>query len=109
LSTIVPNRAEIGTFVAELVAEWDAKTLVDRLEIQVGNDLQYIRINGTLVGGQAAMAQSLPTPSLASFDVHEFAFKPPQVYNDGSKTCRFGRKRRAELAMIFAFCAHSAA
>ena len=85
----MPNRAEIGTFVAELVAEWDAKTLVDRLEIQVGNDLQYIRINGTLVGGQAAMAQSLPTPSLASFDVHEFALKPPQVYNDGSKTCRF--------------------
>lgn len=58
---------------------------------------------------KAAMAQSLPTPSLASFDVHEFALKPPQVYNDGSKTCRFARKRRAELAMIFAFCAHSAA
>jgi uncharacterized membrane-anchored protein YjiN (DUF445 family) len=50
LSTIVPNRAEIGTFVAELVARWDTKTLVDRLEIQVGKDLQYIRINGTLVG-----------------------------------------------------------
>jgi hypothetical protein len=58
---------------------------------------------------KAAMAQSLPTPSLASFDVHEFALKPPQVYNDGSKTRRFARKRRAELAMIFAFCAHSAA
>jgi len=51
LSTIVPNRAEIGTFVAEIVAGWDTKTLVDRLELQVGKDLQYIRINGTLVGG----------------------------------------------------------
>ncbi|MGB8899017.1 MAG: DUF445 family protein [Methylocella sp.] len=51
MSTIVPNRAEIGTFVAELVAGWDTKTLVDRLELQVGKDLQYIRINGTLVGG----------------------------------------------------------
>jgi hypothetical protein len=47
---------------------------------------------------KATMAQSLPTPSLASFDVHEFALKPPQVYNDGPT-----RKRRAELAMIFAF------
>ena len=51
MSTIVPNRAEIGTFVAEIVARWDTKTLVDRLELQVGKDLQYIRINGTLVGG----------------------------------------------------------
>ena len=33
------------------MARWDTKTLVDRLELQVGKDLQYIRINGTLVGG----------------------------------------------------------
>ena len=33
------------------MANWDATTLVDRLELQVGPDLQYIRINGTLVGG----------------------------------------------------------
>jgi hypothetical protein len=39
---------------------------------------------------------------LASLDVHEFALKPPQVYNDRQKTCRFACKRRAELAMIFA-------
>ncbi|MGC2221790.1 MAG: hypothetical protein WA624_05200 [Methylocella sp.] len=32
----MPNRAEIGTFVAELVAGWDTKTLVERLELQVG-------------------------------------------------------------------------
>ncbi|MFZ3328096.1 MAG: DUF445 family protein [Methylocella sp.] len=51
MSTIVPNCAEIGTFVAEFVAGWDTKTLVDRLELQVGKDLQYIRIDGTLVGG----------------------------------------------------------
>ena len=51
LSTIVPNRSEIGKFVAEVVARWDTKTLVDKLELQVGKDLQYIRINGTFVGG----------------------------------------------------------
>jgi uncharacterized membrane-anchored protein YjiN (DUF445 family) len=51
LSTVVPNRAEIGKFVAEVVARWDTETLVGKLELQVGKDLQYIRINGTLVGG----------------------------------------------------------
>jgi uncharacterized membrane-anchored protein YjiN (DUF445 family) len=51
LNTVVPNRAEIGAFVAEVVARWDTTTLVDKLELQVGKDLQYIRINGTVVGG----------------------------------------------------------
>ena len=37
-------------FVADVVAQWDAKTVTERLELRVGRDLQYIRINGTLVG-----------------------------------------------------------
>jgi uncharacterized membrane-anchored protein YjiN (DUF445 family) len=37
-------------FVADVVAKWDAKTVTERLELRVGRDLQYIRINGTLVG-----------------------------------------------------------
>ncbi len=51
LNAIVPNRAEIGAFVSDVLARWETGTLVDRLELQVGKDLQYIRINGTLVGG----------------------------------------------------------
>ena len=51
LNAIVPNRGEIGTFVTDVVARWDTDTLVERLELQVGKDLQYIRINGTVVGG----------------------------------------------------------
>jgi uncharacterized membrane-anchored protein YjiN (DUF445 family) len=43
-------RAEIGTFIAEVVRNWDARTLVERLELVVGSDLQYIRMNGTIVG-----------------------------------------------------------
>ena len=50
LNAIVPNRAEIGAFVSDVLARWDTGTLVDRLELQVGKDLQYIRINGTLTG-----------------------------------------------------------
>lgn len=48
---VVPRRAEIGEFIAGVVERWDTRTLVDKLELQVGRDLQYIRINGTLVGG----------------------------------------------------------
>jgi uncharacterized membrane-anchored protein YjiN (DUF445 family) len=44
-----------GNHVAEVVSRtiesWDTTTLVSKLEEQVGRDLQYIRINGTLVGG----------------------------------------------------------
>ena len=48
---IAPRRAEIGAFVTRIVDNWDTTTLVNRMELQVGKDLQYIRINGTLVGG----------------------------------------------------------
>jgi len=41
----------IVKLVSETVRSWDARTVSDRLEGAVGRDLQYIRINGTLVGG----------------------------------------------------------
>ena len=50
LRTVLPRRAEIGAYIAAVVDNWDTATLVNRLELQVGKDLQYIRINGTLVG-----------------------------------------------------------
>ncbi len=50
LRVLLPWRAEIGGFIAEVVKGWDAGTVVERIELAVGRDLQYIRINGTLVG-----------------------------------------------------------
>jgi len=41
----------IVTLVSETIRAWDASTITDRVENAVGRDLQYIRINGTLVGG----------------------------------------------------------
>lgn len=41
----------IVKLVSETVRDWDAQTITDRLENAVGRDLQYIRVNGTLVGG----------------------------------------------------------
>ncbi len=51
LRALPPRRMEIGAYIAEVVRNWDSSTLVDKLELSVGQDLQYIRINGTLVGG----------------------------------------------------------
>ncbi len=51
LRLLLPRRAEIGAYVTQVVNNWDTATLVDRIELQVGKDLQFIRINGTLVGG----------------------------------------------------------
>ncbi|RYG11932.1 MAG: DUF445 family protein, partial [Caulobacteraceae bacterium] len=48
---IAPRRHEIGGFIAQVVASWDTKGVVDKLELQIGKDLQYIRVNGTIVGG----------------------------------------------------------
>ena len=42
---------QIVQLVSETVRRWDATTLTDRVESAVGRDLQFIRINGTLVGG----------------------------------------------------------
>jgi len=41
----------IVRLVSDTVRGWDAHTITDRLEAAVGRDLQYIRVNGTLVGG----------------------------------------------------------
>ena len=33
-----------------MIGNWDAATITEKLELRVGRDLQYVRINGTLVG-----------------------------------------------------------
>ncbi|MBV8686408.1 MAG: DUF445 domain-containing protein [Alphaproteobacteria bacterium] len=46
----------IVKLVSETVRGWDARTITGRLENAVGRDLQYIRVNGTLVGGLVGLA-----------------------------------------------------
>jgi uncharacterized membrane-anchored protein YjiN (DUF445 family) len=50
-SVVGESEGRIADIVARIIDRWDSSTLVARLEEQVGSDLQYIRINGTLVGG----------------------------------------------------------
>ncbi|HEY4540751.1 MAG TPA: DUF445 domain-containing protein, partial [Noviherbaspirillum sp.] len=49
--TVVTHRETIADMVTRVIRTWDAETMSRKLELQVGRDLQYIRINGTLVGG----------------------------------------------------------
>jgi uncharacterized membrane-anchored protein YjiN (DUF445 family) len=44
-------RVEIGDLIAQTVAGWDPEATSKRFELAVGRDLQFVRINGTLVGG----------------------------------------------------------
>jgi uncharacterized membrane-anchored protein YjiN (DUF445 family) len=43
-------QARLSGFIAEVVGNWDSATITDKLELRVGSDLQYVRVNGTLVG-----------------------------------------------------------
>jgi uncharacterized membrane-anchored protein YjiN (DUF445 family) len=49
------HRAGVGRFIERQINEWQDVTLVRELERNIGPDLQYIRINGTLVGGAAGL------------------------------------------------------
>ena len=57
---VVGTAADYGDGIVRLVSEtvrgWDAQTITGRLENAVGKDLQYIRVNGTLVGGLVGLA-----------------------------------------------------
>lgn len=44
-------RHRLGRFIADKMKEWNESELVEKLELNIGADLQYIRINGALVGG----------------------------------------------------------
>jgi uncharacterized membrane-anchored protein YjiN (DUF445 family) len=48
-------RHEITTLITDTVARWDAEETSRKVELQVGRDLQFIRINGTVVGALAGL------------------------------------------------------
>jgi uncharacterized membrane-anchored protein YjiN (DUF445 family) len=48
-------RSEVSDLIATTVERWDGDVTAQKMELQVGRDLQFIRINGTLVGGLAGI------------------------------------------------------
>jgi uncharacterized membrane-anchored protein YjiN (DUF445 family) len=49
------HRQEVGELIADTVRAWPPEMAAERLELAVGRDLQFIRLNGTLVGGLAGL------------------------------------------------------
>jgi uncharacterized membrane-anchored protein YjiN (DUF445 family) len=56
LRTVVADqKSGVSTFIADQMKAWDMQQLISLLEINVGRDLQYIRFNGSLIGGLAGL------------------------------------------------------
>jgi uncharacterized membrane-anchored protein YjiN (DUF445 family) len=51
VGTVAEYGDELVRLVSDTIRGWDARTVTDKIEAAVGRDLQYIRINGTLIGG----------------------------------------------------------
>jgi uncharacterized membrane-anchored protein YjiN (DUF445 family) len=58
------HRAEFGRFIEDQILSWQEEKLVAELERHIGPDLQYIRINGTVVGAAAGLAIAVLTQLL---------------------------------------------
>lgn len=51
VATLLPSaQAQLAQFIGDVVASWDSQTITDKLELRAGRDLQFVRVNGTLVG-----------------------------------------------------------
>ena len=48
---MLAHRHEISLLITDVLKSWDAREVSEKIELEIGKDLQYIRLNGTLVGG----------------------------------------------------------
>jgi uncharacterized membrane-anchored protein YjiN (DUF445 family) len=63
---VVDNyRDPLSEIVSETIESWDAQATSRRIELNIGTDLQFIRVNGTLVGGLVGLALYLAGLALA--------------------------------------------
>lgn len=59
LDGVEKHKSAVGQLIANTVDGWDVRHLVNRVEDAVGDDLQYIRVSGTVVGGTAGLVLHL--------------------------------------------------
>src|SRR3954464_15028208 len=55
-SFIAGQKSGVSSFISDQVKAWDMAQLISLIEINIGKDLQYIRFNGSLIGGLAGLA-----------------------------------------------------
>jgi len=65
LRVVEQHRGEVGGLIAQTVSSWDPQETSRRIELLVGRDLQFIRINGTLVGGLVGLLIFTVTQALS--------------------------------------------
>jgi uncharacterized membrane-anchored protein YjiN (DUF445 family) len=56
LFAVEQYRSEVAELIEQTVNRWDPMDTSRKIELQIGRDLQFIRINGTLVGGLVGLA-----------------------------------------------------
>jgi uncharacterized membrane-anchored protein YjiN (DUF445 family) len=57
IATLLPAaQARLAEFIGDVVSGWDTATVTEKIELRVGRDLQYVRINGTIVGALVGAA-----------------------------------------------------
>lgn len=56
LAVVDASRIEIAQLISGTVSAWDPQETSRRIELQIGRDLQFVRINGTIVGGLVGLA-----------------------------------------------------
>lgn len=54
-SFVADQKRGVSTFISDQVKAWDMAQLISLIEINIGRDLQYIRFNGSLIGGLAGL------------------------------------------------------
>ena len=54
-SLIADQKSGVSSFISDQVKAWDMAQLISLIEINIGKDLQYIRFNGSLIGGLAGL------------------------------------------------------
>jgi uncharacterized membrane-anchored protein YjiN (DUF445 family) len=54
-TVIAEQKSGVSTFISDQVKAWDMGQLIALIEINIGRDLQYIRFNGSLIGGLAGL------------------------------------------------------
>jgi uncharacterized membrane-anchored protein YjiN (DUF445 family) len=55
-SFIADQKSGVSSFISDQVKSWNMEQLISLIEINIGRDLQYIRFNGSLIGGLAGLA-----------------------------------------------------
>lgn len=56
LAAVDVSRDEIAQLISGTVSAWDPRETSRKIELQIGRDLQFVRINGTIVGGMVGLA-----------------------------------------------------